>query len=410
MEIVVDFHVHSKYSRATSKDMDVEHLSSTAKIKGINVVGTGDFTHPQWLLELKNNLSEVSAGIYERNGTHFILTAEVNNIFTKAQKSRRVHNILIAPSFKIVAEINKALSEYGDLFADGRPILKLDAKKMLKMLRSISHDIYLIPAHLWTPWFGLLGSATGFDSVEECFEEETENIYAVETGLSSDPAMNWRLSKLDKFALISNSDAHSPKNLGREANIFDCEIDYYQIMDIIKKRNNKQFLYTIEFFPQEGKYHYDGHRLCGQCFEPRQTIANNFICPVCKKKITVGVMHRVEELSDREQGFENKNSVPFKNIIPLREIIAEVKKVGPDTKTVQQEYNHIVTQAGSEFEALLKKSEKELKTFCNNKVAQGIIRVRNAQVNIHPGFDGEYGKIEIFKENEANENKQFTLF
>jgi len=410
MEVVVDFHVHSKYSRATSKDMDIEHMGSTAKIKGINVIGTGDFTHPQWLLELKNSLSEESPGMYERDGMHFILTAEVNNIYTKAQKSRRIHNVLIAPNFKIVAEINKALSEHGDLFADGRPILKLDAKKMLKILRSISHEIYLVPAHLWTPWFGLLGSVTGFNAIEECFEEETDHIYAIETGLSSDPAMNWRLSKLDKFTLISNSDAHSPKNLGREANIFDCDLDYYQIMDIIKKKNNKKFIYTIEFFPQEGKYYYDGHRACKQCLKPKETIANNYKCPVCKKKVTVGVMHRVEELSDREEGFQRDNAVPFRNVIPLREIIAEVKQVGADTKTVRSEYNFIASKAGSEFEALLKKPEEELKTFCNHKIVEGIMRIRNAQVDIYPGYDGEYGKINIFKEADLNKNQQLTLF
>lgn len=410
MEVVVDFHIHSKYSRATSKNMDVEHLSTAAKIKGIDLVATGDFTHPQWLLELKSSLSEAAPGIYKGNGTHFILSAEVNNIYTKTRKPRRIHNLLIAPNFKVVEEINKALKEYGNLFADGRPILKLDAKKMLKILRSISHDIYVIPAHLWTPWFGLLGSITGFDSVEECFEEETDNIYAVETGLSSDPAMNWRLSKLDKFSLISNSDAHSPKNLGREVNVFDCEIDYYKIMDIIKKRNDNKFLYTIEFFPQEGKYYYDGHRACNQCLSPKETIKNNYKCPVCKKNVTVGVMHRVEELSDREEGFKDKKFTPFKNLIPLREIISEAKQMGVGTKAVQTEYNYIVSRAGTEFEALLKKSEEELKTFCGPKIAEGIIRVRNARVDIRPGYDGEYGKINIFNDEDSNKDQQLTLF
>jgi uncharacterized protein (TIGR00375 family) len=410
MEIVVDFHIHSKYSRATSKDMDVEHLSSSAKMKGIHVVGTGDFTHPQWLLELKNSLGKYANGIYEKDGTCFILTAEVNNIYTKAQKTRRVHNVLIAPSFDIVKEINKALSEYGDLFADGRPILKLDAKKMLQILRSISQDVYVIPAHLWTPWFGLLGSATGFNSVEECFEEETPNICAVETGLSSDPAMNWRLSQLDNFALISNSDAHSPKNLGREANVFNCEVDYYEIMKSIKERNNKKFLYTIEFFPQEGKYHYDGHRTCGQCLAPKESIRHGNVCPVCKKKLTIGVMHRVEELADRPEEYKDNNFVPFKSLIPLREIIAEAKQVGADSKTVQSEYNQVIARAGSEFNALLKKTREELQTFCNSKVTEGILKVREGNVSIKPGYDGEYGKVSIFNNEVSSGEQQLTLF
>jgi uncharacterized protein (TIGR00375 family) len=410
MELVVDFHIHSKYSRATSRDMNVENLARSAKIKGIDIIATGDFTHPEWLLELKNNLSEDSSGIHKHNGAYFILTAEVNNIYSKYQKSRRIHNILIAPDFKTVKEVNKALGQYGDLFSDGRPILKLDAKKMLKILRSINPHIFLIPAHLWTPWFGVLGSATGFDAIEECFEEETNNVHALETGLSSDPAMNWRLSSLDKFFLVSNSDAHSPKNLGREANVFESEINYYEIMNIIKERDIKKFLYTIEFFPQEGKYHYDGHRACGQCLSPAESIKKNNKCPVCKKDVTIGVMHRIEELADRKEGYCDEKFVPFKSLIPLREIIAEVKGVGPDTKTVANKYNNIIARAGSEFNALLRIPEPELRGFCSSRVGDGIMKVRNGEVDIRPGYDGEYGKISIFSEKDSNQNEQLTLF
>jgi uncharacterized protein (TIGR00375 family) len=390
--------------------MNVENLARAAKIKGIDIIATGDFTHPEWFLELQNNLAEDSSGIHKHGEVHFILTAEVNNIYSKYQKSRRIHNILIAPDFKTVKEINKALAEYGDLFSDGRPILKLDAKKMLKTLRSINPHIFLIPAHLWTPWFGVLGSATGFNSIEECFEEETDNVHALETGLSSDPAMNWRLSNLDKFSLVSNSDAHSPKNIGREANVFESKINYYEIMNIIKEKNIQKFLYTIEFFPQEGKYHYDGHRACGQCLSPKQSLKNSNKCPVCKKDVTVGVMHRIEELADREEGYCNDKFVPFKSLIPLREIIAAAKDVGVGTKTVTAEYNNIIARSGSEFNALLKNSEEELRSFCSAKVADGILRVRNREVDIQPGYDGEYGKINIFNQDDLNKDEQLTLF
>ncbi|MCK4519432.1 MAG: DNA helicase UvrD, partial [Candidatus Omnitrophica bacterium] len=316
MEIVADFHVHSKYSRATSKNMDIDHLSMAAAIKGVNLLGTGDFTHPQWLLELKNKLEFRSYGIYDYKGISYILTAEVNNIYHKAGRTRRIHNLIIAPGFEVVKEINAAFEEYGSLFSDGRPILKLDSKEMVKIILSISEDCIIIPAHIWTPWFGLLGSQTGFDSLEECFEEEIENIYALETGLSSDPAMNWRLSKLDRFTLISNSDAHSPMNIAREANVFNSTLDYRELMNIIKEKDNKKFSYTIEFFPQEGKYHYDGHRNCGCCLSPKESISLNNKCPKCGREVTVGVMRRVDELSDREEGYSCDSFIPFKSLIP----------------------------------------------------------------------------------------------
>jgi len=409
MEIIADFHIHSKFSRATSKDMDVDHLSKIAKIKGITLLGTGDFTHPQWFSELKSKLEPSNSGIYSFEGVNFMLTVEVSNIYEKFGKLRRIHNVIFAPDLKIAKEINKALAEFGDLFLDGRPILKLDSKRMVKIILSISKDCLIVPAHIWTPWFGLLGSKTGFDSPEECFEEETENIYAMETGLSSDPAMNWRLSNLDRFSLISNSDAHSPLNIGREANVFDTELDYKKIIEAIKSKDKNRFLYTIEFFPQEGKYHYDGHRNCKECLSPKESIKLNNICPKCHREVTVGVMHRVETLSDREEGFTNDNFIPYKSLIPLREIIAEAKGIGVNSKTVDDEYKGLVGRFGSEFNILLKMSEEDLRRFLPSKIAEGIIRVRGGNVNIHPGYDGEYGKIEIFSKDDKDE-LQLTLF
>jgi len=266
---IADFHIHSKYSRATSKEMDIEHLVRWAKLKGIDLLGTGDWTHHLWLEELKNKLEPLNNGLFIYQGVRFILTTEVNNIYFKYGRNRRIHNLIFAPSFRVVDEVNSVLSSYGNLAADGRPTLGLGSAELARIVFDICPDCFLVPAHAWTPWFGLFGSQTGFDKIEECFDKETPNIYALETGLSSDPAMNWRWSELDRFALISNSDAHSPNRLGREANVFDCKMDYYEIIDALKKKDNRRFLSTIEFFPQEGKYHFDGHRNCNICFSPR---------------------------------------------------------------------------------------------------------------------------------------------
>jgi uncharacterized protein (TIGR00375 family) len=409
MEIIADFHIHSKFSRATSKNMEVDSLSKMAKLKGIDLLGTGDFTHPQWLLELESKLEPKSYGIYTYDDANFILTSEVSNIYDKAGKNRRIHIVLIAPSFELVKEINKALEEYGDLFSDGRPILKLDIKRMAKIIRTICKDCFIIPAHIWTPWFGILGSKTGFDSIEECFEEETDHIFALETGLSSDPAMNWRLSNLDKFTLVSNSDAHSPRNLGREANVFNADMDYKKIIDAIKNKDKDRFLYTIEFFPQEGKYHYDGHRKCGVSFSPKETLKMNKRCPVCKKELTVGVMHRVEQLSDREEGYTDDDFIDFKSLIPLKEIIAEAKQMGVMSKTVNEEYKKLIGRLGSEFDILIKKDEETLRNSVPSRIAEGIIKVRNKDLDIQPGYDGEYGKIKIFNEDKKDDS-QLTLF
>ncbi len=410
MKFIADFHIHSKYSRATSKNMEIRNLSKTAKMKGVTVLGTGDFTHPNWLAHLKENLVEIEKGLYKCEDTYFILTSEVNNIFFKKGRMRKIHNVIFVPDFETAEKINKELANYGNLEADGRPTLNLEAKELLKIILNISEDCLLVPAHLWTPYFGLLGSKSGFDSLEECFENYTKYIYSIETGLSSDPLMNWRLSALDKITLMSNSDAHSPGKIGREANVFDTEMNYYSIMKAIKSKDRQKFLYTIEFFPQEGKYHYDGHRTCDICLSPQESKEHNNICPKCGKVLTIGVLNRVDALADRPENFKLAGTIPFKSLIPLEEIIAEVLKVGTGTQRVNKEYKNLIKKFANEFTILLDASRQELETATLPEIAEGIIRVREGKVQIKPGYDGVYGKIEIFKEGERGKSPQLSLF
>ncbi|MDO8602489.1 MAG: endonuclease Q family protein [Candidatus Omnitrophota bacterium] len=398
MKFVADLHIHSKYSRATSPKMDIETLSEYAKLKGISLLGTGDFTHHLWLKELKNTLKDSGNGLFEYNGVNFMLTGEISSIYSKNGKVRKIHNVIFAPSFDIADKINSALSGYGNIAYDGRPIIGIDAKLLAEVLFGISKEIFLVPGHIWTPWFSLFGSKSGFDTIEECFEEYTKDIYALETGLSSDPAMNWQCSKLDRFSLISNSDSHSPQKIGREANVFDTDMSYKAVTDALKRKDKNKFLYTIEFFPEEGKYHYDGHRLCKVRFNPQESKKNKNICPKCGKPLTIGVMNRVSELADRPEGFVPKNSIPFKRMIPLAEIIGDTLGVGDASKAVSAEYRAIVPRIGTELEVLTEVGEDKLLKELPVKIAQAIINVRNGDVNILPGFDGEYGTIEILKE------------
>lgn len=407
MPIYTDFHLHSKFSRATSQDMDLEHLDQWAKIKGINVLGTGDFTHPGWLSELKNKLEPAEDGLYKlRNSkteTRFILTAEISCIYSKAGRTRKIHLLVLSPSFDVVDKINTQLSWIGNLKSDGRPILGLEAKELLRIVLDTCDNCLVIPAHIWTPWFSLFGANSGFDSIEECFEDLSERIYALETGLSSDPEMNWRLSALDNYTLVSNSDAHSPKNIGREANVFELkEVNYRNIVDIIKKRKTKKgkLLYTLEFFPQEGKYHYDGHRNCGVRFSPQQTKKANYLCPKCRKPLTIGVMHRVEKLADRPEGYRPKGSVPQKHLVPLTEIIGSALGQQKNTKAVEEEYQNLIQNFGSEFKILLEIPINELESSLDPRISEGIKRVREEKIKVLPGYDGEYGNVQIFEENE----------
>jgi len=415
MRFIADLHIHSKYSRATSRDMSLENLWKWAQLKGITVISTGDFTHPVWFEEIKQKLDENYDNLFKlkkefqtdnipfscSSDVSFILSTEISCIYSKNGKVRKVHCIVVAPDLRTVTRINLALARIGNLSADGRPILGLDARELLRIVLDVSDKTVLIPAHAWTPHFSVFGAVSGFDSMEECFEELTPSIYAIETGLSSDPAMNWRLSALDGITLISNSDAHSPAKLGREANIFDTEISYGNIMNAI--RTKKGFLGTIEFFPEEGKYHYDGHRACNINLSPEETLQNNYLCPVCGKKVTVGVMHRVQKLADRENGFRPAGALPYYSIIPLAEIIAETIQVGVSSKAVTKAYSGLLEKLGNEFKILMDTPLDDIETAGSPILRDAVSRIRSGNVHIVPGYDGEYGKIRIFEEVERSE-------
>jgi len=395
--------------------MDLENLDKWGRIKGIKVLGTGDFTHPVWLKELKEKLEPAESGLFKikkhDDGTRFLLTSEISCIYSKKGKVRKIHNIIFAPSFKIVDKINAHLDCIGNLKADGRPILGLDAKELIKIVLNISEDCFFVPAHVMTPWFSLFGSKSGFDSIEECFEEYSKYIYALETGLSADPPMLWRIPEGQKLTLISNSDAHSPEKIGREANVFDTEISYPAILEAIKSKDSKKFLYTIEFFPQEGKYHFDGHRTCNIRLSPSETKKYNNICPNCGKGLTVGVLNRIAQIATKPEGFNPKNTIPFKSLVPLKEIVAEALGMTVVTKRVEQEYNNLLEKAGSELEILIDSSRKDIEAVSLPEIAEGIIRVREGKVFIEPGYDGVYGTVKIFSQQEPKTLiKQTTLF
>jgi len=414
MQIIADLHLHSKYSRATSKALDLFEIEKWAKIKGVNLMATADFTHPAWFQHLQENLMEVNPGIYQiknsSSGVKFLLSTEISCIYSKNGKVRRLHLVVFAPSLEVAEKLNEKLSAIGNLKADGRPILGLDAKKLLKICLDVDDKIMVIPAHAWTPWFSVFGSNSGFDSLEECFEELTPHIYAIETGLSSDPEMNWRWSKLDKITLISNSDAHSGQMIGREANVFAlADFTYEEIYQIIKNQDRKKFLYTIEFFPEEGKYHFDGHRQCKINFSPDETKKHQGICPVCKKPLTIGVLNRVDKLADREKVINSSDKIPFKSLVPLKEIIAEAYQQNKNTKKVDSLYFDLIKKGDNEFNILINLNEEQLLKITPELIVKGIIRIRQGQVLRIAGYDGEYGKIRAFHEKEL-EKPQKSLF
>jgi uncharacterized protein (TIGR00375 family) len=394
MEIIADLHLHSRFSRATSREITIRNLVRYAGIKGLGLLGTGDFTHPAWLRELKENLREDGSGVLKTgDGFPFILQAEISNIYTQDGRGRRVHNIILAPGFEVVEQINSGLAKRGRLDYDGRPIFGFSCIELVEMMMGISRDIEVIPAHAWTPWFSIFGSKSGFDSVEECFGDKSKHIHALETGLSSDPAMNWRLSGLDKYVLVSNSDSHSfwPWRIGREATVFRLkELKYDNIINAIRRREG--LVETIEVDPSYGKYHLDGHRGCGVCLEPKDSVKAKGMCPVCRKPLTIGVLHRVEELADRPEGFVPRNSIPYKSLIPLSEIISSVLGIEQlYSKKVWDVYNGLIGAFGSEFEVLLKAPESGLGEAAGDKIARAIIKVREGKVSISPGYDGVYG-------------------
>ena len=409
MRIIADLHIHSPYARAVSKAMTLENLDHWARLKGITVMGTGDFTHPKWMAEIKEKLEAAEEGLYrlkaesrrtkdESSATRFMLSVEIASIYKKGGKVRRIHNLIFAPSIETAEKINTKLGWLGNLKSDGRPILGLDSEELAKIIFDIDAQAALIPAHAWTPWFSVFGSMSGFDSIEECFGTMAPHIFAVETGLSSDPAMNWRLSKLDAIALISNSDSHSLQRIGREANVFEAELSYGGIVAAIKSHDAARFLFTVEFFPEEGKYHYDGHSEHKVRMSPEETRAVKGKCPTCGRPVTVGVMNRVDTLADCPVGRKPANAIPFKSMVPLDEVIGEAFDMGVSSKKVKAEYQRLVAALGSEFRVLLEVSESDLASATRPEIVEGIRRVRDGRLKIEPGYDGEYGTVTIFNE------------
>ncbi|MDP3999551.1 MAG: endonuclease Q family protein [bacterium] len=409
MKFVADLHIHSKYSRAVSKAMNLDELDRWADDKGIKVMGTGDFTHPAWFKEIQTKLEPAEHGLFKLKpqfkketikgtlaDTRFMLTVEISGIYSRGGKTRRVHNLIFSPDLATAEKINTQLAYVGKLASDGRPILGLDSEELAKIVFNINPKAVIIPAHAWTPWFSVFGSMSGFDSLEECFGKYSKEIFAIETGLSSDPAMNWRLSALDKISFISNSDSHSLHRIGREANVFDCELSYAGIIDAIRSRDLKKFLYTIEFFPEEGKYHYDGHRDCKVVWSPEETAKHKGLCSKCGKPVVVGVVNRVAKLADRPDGFKDPKRVPYKNLVTLDSIIGEALDVGKVAKSVYKQYDKLIRAFNSEFNILLNVSVKEIALVSMPEIGEGVSRMRQGKLTIQPGYDGEFGVIKIF--------------
>ena len=400
--------------------MTLKNIEAWARRKGIDIVGTGDFTHPAHFAAITEELEEApdAPGLFRLKGggggkrpVYFMLTSEVSNIYStrsgEEKKTRKIHSLIFAPTIEAVRRMNEKFASLGNIRSDGRPIFGFTAQDLIKIVLDASEDAMLVPAHAWTPWFSIFGSKSGFDTIEECFGDYSKYIYAIETGLSSNPAMNWRLSGLDSITLISNSDAHSPRKLGREANVFDAKPDFYEIMRIIREKDRERFLYTIEFYPEEGKYHADGHRACGILWSPEETAANDSICTECGRPVTVGVLNRVMELADRAEGFRPLGAAEARHIVPLEEIIARVMERGVATKGVLHEYRRLTDEA-TEFDILLDIDRDGLTKLCGTKLAEAVLSVRAGDISITPGFDGEFGKIDIFAK-EAAPQKAATL-
>lgn len=411
MKTIADLHIHSRFSMATSKEGTPENLDFWARKKGISLIGTGDFTHPVWREELKERLVSEGNGLYRLRdayvkeesrkfpgeGTRFVVSGEISSIYKKNGKTRKVHNVILLPSLEAADVMAQRLEKIGNIHSDGRPILGLDSHDLLEMMLDVCPEGILIPAHIWTPHFSVLGAKSGFDSVEECFEELAPYIHALETGLSSDPAMNWRISKLDRYQLVSNSDAHSPSKLGREANLLDIDCSYEGLYRAIQTGEGLEG--TVEFFPEEGKYHFDGHRKCGVSLSPVEAERLGGICPVCGKKLTMGVDHRVEQLADRAEGFVKKDGKKYESLVPLSEVISTCMGYSTASKKVQGCFEQMIQTLGTEFDILRNVPSEDIKSCAGERIAEGIENVRTGNVKRIPGYDGEYGKIELFEEN-----------
>jgi len=416
MQLIADLHLHSRYARATSKEMEISKLAEYAKIKGLNLLGTGDFTFSEQLKDIKSKLVPIEGtGLYTYDDIFFMLTTEMATFYFEGNKSRRVHHLVHAPDIDTVEQIIDVLTKRGaNTGIDGRLMIKASSPEIVELLKQINKDIHIVPAHIWTPYFGCLGSATGFDSIEDCYKDMAKYIYAVETGLSSDPPMNWRLSSLDKFALMSNSDSHSPWpwRLGREANVFDLEKpSYWELWDAVKKKDKKKFLYTIEVDPNYGKYHYTGHRDCKVVFSPKEALRIKNTCPVCRKKLTVGVLQRVEELADREEGFVPKDAIPYKSLLPLYEIISfALKEKKLNSKKILEEQNKLIKNFGNELNVIINVSFEELTKVTNEIIARAIIDVREGRIKYIPGYDGVYGEPVFGEKQTIKKLPQKNLF
>ena len=411
MKMIADLHIHSRFSMATSKEGTPENLDFWARKKGISLIGTGDFTHPVWREELKERLVSEGNGLYRLRdeyvkeesrkfpgeGTRFVVSGEISSIYKKNGKTRKVHNVILLPSLEAADAMAQRLEKIGNIHSDGRPILGLDSHDLLEMMLDVCPEGILIPAHIWTPHFSVLGAKSGFDSVEECFEELAPYKHALETGLSSDPAMNWRISKLDRYQLVSNSDAHSPSKLGREANLLDIDCSYEGLYRAIQTGEGLEG--TVEFFPEEGKYHFDGHRKCGVSLSPVEAERLGGICPVCGKKLTMGVDHRVEQLADRAEGFVKKDGKKYESLVPLPEVISACMGYSTASKKVQGCFEQMIQTLGTEFDILRNVPSEDIKSCAGERIAEGIENVRTGNVKRIPGYDGEYGKIELFDEN-----------
>jgi len=427
MRFIADLHIHSHYSIATSSSLTPENLDLWAHRKGIQVIGTGDIFHPGWYQEIKEKMVPAEDGLYRLKDEYcmkkdylipssahtvrFILSGEISSIYKKNGRVRKVHNLILSSSFDAVKKIQRKLEAVGNISSDGRPILGLPSKNLLEIVLEAGDGTVLIPAHIWTPWFSVLGAKSGYDTFEECFDDLTENIFAVETGLSSDPSMNWLCSFLDSYTLVSNSDAHSPEKLGREANLFDADLSYPAIISAMKGDRTHTFLGTVEFFPQEGKYHLDGHRKCGICWTPQQTIKHKGICPVCGKKVTVGVLNRVMQLADRVDPELRDDKKPFYSLTPLKNLIAEIKGVGAQSKAVNEPYEELLRKGGSEFSILLDLPFEQIKDIGGEVLGEGIRRLRDREVFIEEGYDGKFGRIKVFSPGEIQSlSSQISFF
>jgi len=408
MRIIADFHIHSHYSRATSEKMGIQEITHFAKIKGLNLLGTGDFTHPKWLEELEKELVEVQdANLYKPvkypdYPVYYVITGEVATTFSFEGHIKKIHHVILTPSMEVAKQINERLASYGSLTVDGRPTLNMAAPQLVEEIMKVSKENIVIPAHVWTPWFSLFGAFSGFDSIEDCYQDMTKYIFALETGLSSDPPMNWRISSLDKYTLVSNSDSHShwPWRIGREANVFKLdEITYQNLTDAIRKKDPNRFKFTIETDPAYGKYHWTGHRNCKISLSPQEAIKFGNRCPLCRRNLTKGVEQRVEELADRPAGVKPANAITYIHLLPLSEIIATVIGVAyPGVQKVWDVYNRLISKFSDEYTVLIQPSMEELSKVVEPKIAEAVVRVREEKVKILPGYDGVYGELVLFKE------------